>query len=121
MPPPLEIEGAWEVRFPPDWGGPDRITFNQLVSWSKHPAPGVKYFSGTATYRKTIRVPAGMICNGRRLLLDLGRVEVCAKVKLGGRNLGVLWKPPMRIDITDAVRPGENDLQVDVANLGRTE
>jgi hypothetical protein len=79
--------------------------------------PGVKFFSGSATYRKRLEVPAGLLDRARKLYLDLGRVEVIAEVKLNGRDLGVLWKPPFRVDITQAVRSGGNDLEIRVVNL----
>jgi hypothetical protein len=62
-------------------------------------------------------VPAEMLGNGRRLYLDLGNVQVMAQVKLNGRDLGLLWKPPFRVDITDAAKAGENSLEVKVVNL----
>jgi hypothetical protein len=117
MPPAAEVAGAWQVRFPAGWGAPETITLDRLISLSLHAEPGVKYFSGTATYAKAINVPADMLGKDRRLYLDLGRVCVMADVKLNGKALGLLWKAPFIVDITDAARAGDNALEVEVTNL----
>jgi hypothetical protein len=117
IPEPVQISGPWEVRFPPKAGAPERVTLDQLISWSQHSDAGVRYFSGTATYRKTFDVPAGLIAQGRRLYLDLGRVEVMAGVKLNGKDLGILWKQPYCVEATGALKPGENALEIEVVNL----
>ncbi len=117
LPAPIEIQGPWDLRFPPNWGAPERVTLDHLISWSEHSEPGVKYFSGTAAYSKKFEVPAGLLGAQRRLCLDLGKVAVMAEVTLNGRSLGILWKPPFRVDITDAARPGENALEIKVVNL----
>jgi hypothetical protein len=117
LPPPLEISGPWELRFPPNWGAPIRVALDRLISWSEHGDPGVKYFSGQATYTKTITVPGEMIGKDRRIYLDLGKVQVIAKVKLNGQDLGILWKPPYRQDVTGVLRAGGNTLEISVANL----
>lgn len=117
VPPPIELGGAWPVRFAPGGGAPEQVTFDQLVSWSEHPDDRVKFFSGAATYAKTFALPRDWIAADRLLLLDLGKVEVMAEVKLNGKDLGVLWKPPYRVDVTAALRPGENTLEVEVVNL----
>jgi hypothetical protein len=77
----------------------------------------VKYFSGAATYSRTINVPASLIAPHRRFYLDLGKVAVMAQVKLNGQDLGILWKVPYRVDVTGVLRPGDNDLEVKVVNL----
>lgn len=117
LPEPLEIGGSWEVSFPPRWGAPEKITLDKLASWSQHADPGVKYFSGTAVYQKKFGVPAGITGKTRRIHLDLGNVAVMAKVSLNGKDLGILWKPPFRVDVTDALQNGENLLEVSVVNL----
>jgi hypothetical protein len=78
---------------------------------------GVKYFSGTATYHKTFSVPPEMVGADHRLYLDLGEVKVIAEVTLNGQNLGILWKRPFCLEITDAVKPGANALEIKVTNL----
>ncbi|MBI4584360.1 MAG: hypothetical protein HY717_10100 [Planctomycetes bacterium] len=117
LPPPLEVTGSWEVRFAPGWGAPERVTLDKLLSWTEHPEPGVKHFSGTATYTRTFAVPGEMLGENRRLYLDLGKVQAMARVKLNGKDLGVLWKPPFVADLTDAARAGANALEIAVINL----
>ncbi len=115
--PAIEVAGPWQVEFPKGWGAPESATFDRLISWTDHTDDGIRHFSGTATYRRTLTIPAQMVSAARRIYLDLGRVEVIAEVKLNGRDLGTLWKPPFRVDITEAARAGENDLEVRVVNL----
>jgi hypothetical protein len=112
---PVELDGPWTVAFPESRGAPSEVTLAELISLHRHPEDGVKYFSGTATYRRTFTPRA--LASGRRLYLDLGRVEVLAQVLLNGTDLGIVWKPPYRVDITEAVRSGENALEVRVTNL----
>jgi len=117
LPARVVVEGPWEVTFRPDLGAPSRITLDTLQPWNKHPDPGVRFFSGRATYHKTIEIPPAMLAPDRRLLLSLGRVAVISEVTLNGRSSGLLWKPPFIADITRAARPGENQLEVTVVNL----
>jgi len=114
--PPLELSGPWRVDFPAGRGAPAEITLPELISLHNHPEDGVKYFSGTATWSRRFEVPPDAVGGDRRLFLDLGRVEVLAEVRLNGWDLGVLWKAPFWLDVTDAVRAGSNDLQVRVTN-----
>ncbi|SPE55394.1 putative Glycoside hydrolase (GH2) [Verrucomicrobia bacterium] len=117
LPTPIEIGGPWQVHFSPDLGAPPSVAFESLVSWTARPETGVKYFSGAATYTKTFVLPREFLARGRRVFLDLGRVEVMAQLKLNGKDLGTLWKPPFRIEITGAARHGENNLEVRAVNL----
>jgi hypothetical protein len=117
LPARIEVTGPWRVEFPPGRGAPDAIDLPELASLHLHPMPGVRYFSGTATYRKAMHVPPGALGGGRSLWLDLGHVEVIAEVTLNGQDLGVLWTRPFVADITSAAREGNNDLVVKVTNL----
>jgi hypothetical protein len=117
IPSPVELDGPWEVAFPPHQGAPARTTFDHLASWSEQEDPGVKFFSGTATYTKTFSIPSEILARDRGLYIDLGKVEVMAQVTLNGKDLGILWKPPFLADITKEARPGTNLLEVQVVNL----
>jgi len=117
VPAPVEVAGPWDLRFPAGGGALERIVLDRLASWSGSAEAGVRFFSGTATYRKTVAVPAEMAAPGRRLFLDLGAVEVMASVRLNGRDLGILWKRPYRVEVTGAARAGDNVLEVEVTNL----
>lgn len=111
-----EINGPWQVAFDPKWGGPAKPeTFAQLEDWSKHTDPGIRCYSGTAAYRASFTFDA--LPPRSRVLLDLGAVEVMARVRLNGKDCGIAWKPPYQVDITDAVRAGENQLEISVVNL----
>ena len=113
---PLDVAGPWQVSFPPNLGAPPEVTLPELISLHKHSEPGVKYFSGTATYSKQLTLSPGAPSGERRLYLDLGWVHALAQVRLNDKDLGLLWKPPFRIDITAAARRGDNKLEVLVTN-----
>ncbi len=116
-----ELSGPWEVSFDPKWGGPEKIVFPNLEDWSQRPESGIKFYSGTATYRKTFDAPApevrGQKSAVRKLYLDLGTVRNLAQVRLNGRDLGAVWCAPWRVDITGAIRAKDNQLAIVVANL----
>lgn len=117
LPDALNITGPWTVKFPTNAGAPSQVMLEKLISWSDHPDAGVKYFSGTAMYACKIQVPPSLLAAHRRWYLDLGKVAVMAELKLNGKNLGILWKSPFRVDVTDALKPGENNLEANVVNL----
>ena len=117
VPPASAIDGAWNLSFPPNWGAPASVRLNQLMSWPDHSDPGVRYFSGTASYDKEIDITADQMKKGRELWLDLGVVKNVAEVSLNGHDLGVLWKPPFRVNVTYAAKPGVNRLVIKVTNL----
>jgi hypothetical protein len=117
IPAPVLIPGPWTVKFPPNLGAPPQITLAELKSLHRHEQDGVKYFSGTATYTTQFHVAADGTANGKRLFLDLGRVEVIADVIVNGKPCGNLWKFPYRAEITSAVKPGDNQLTIEVTNL----
>ena len=117
LPAPQEISGARNLNFPPNWGAPPSVTLEKLISWTDHADSGVRYFSGTASYEKEIEISADRLSANHELWLDLGAVKNFAEVSLNGQDLGVLWKPPFRVNVTAAAKPGANKLVVKVTNL----
>ena len=111
------VEGGWDVSFQPDRGAPSMITLDRLSSWSDSSDKGVKYFSGTGIYYRSIEAPADWFVRGAKLWLDLGSVKNLADVTVNGKALGILWKAPFRVDVTDALKPGGNRLEIKVTNL----
>ena len=93
------------------------VTFERLADWTTRPEPGVKYYSGKATYTQRFDLPSSCPVDGRTIYLDLGTVKHVAEVRLNGANLGVVWTAPWRVDVTSAVRARDNQLEVDVVNL----
>ncbi|MGA2853415.1 MAG: glycosyl hydrolase [Verrucomicrobiota bacterium] len=116
--PVREISGAWTVRFDPKWGGPASAPFDRLASWTTRPEPGIKFYSGTAVYEKSFDLPQSAIRDPQsKLWLDLGGVRELAEVKVNGKSCGIVWSPPFRLDISGAVKPGENKLEIEVVNF----
>jgi hypothetical protein len=115
LPPPQTLDGSWEVRFAPGRGAPESAVFDRLLPWNEHPLDGIKYFSGTATYRQTFQLEP--LQDGRLVRLQLGEVKCIAQVRLNGQPLGVVWTDPWSVDLTPAVRAGANELEIDVTNL----
>lgn len=113
----MTFDGPWRVAFDPAWGGPRRAAFGRLEDWSKRPESGIRHYSGIATYSRSFNIPQQRLGGGAKLFLDLGTVRELARVRLNGKDLGVLWTAPWRVEITEAVRPGGNRLEIDVANL----
>ncbi len=114
------IEGPWRVEFDPKWGGPKQVTFDKLISWTEHPSPGVKFYSGKAVYRSSF-VFEEEVSDGKQYILDLGEVGDIgiAQAVLNGHDLGVVWTKPFRVDITEVVKSGRNLLEVSVINSWR--
>jgi hypothetical protein len=115
--PVKDIGGAWKVGFDPTWGGPETpVVFDTLSDWSMHDDKGIRYYSGTAVYTRTFRMPAVQLSTSVPVFLDLGKVEVMARVRVNGKDCGIAWKPPYRVDISGALTPGENQVEIDVVN-----
>ncbi len=117
LPEPQPIGQSWLVQFPPNLGAPESITLQNLMPLNEHPTPGVRYFSGTATYRTRFTIAPERLAAGNQLHLDLGDVANLVDVRLNGKPLGILWKPPFRVDVTSALKAGDNELVVEVTNL----
>ena len=110
------VSGPWTLNFPPKWGAPASVQMPALTSWTESKDDGIKYFSGTATYTKTVTAPATWFKPGQRVWIDLGKVRDIAQVKVNGKEVGMVWAPPYRIDLTGALKPGANKLEIAVTN-----
>ena len=112
------LEGTWNVSFDTVWGGPEKIIFTDLTDWSKRPEKGIRYYSGNAVYSKSFDLPAGVSIKSKtRYYLDLGILMNLGRIKLNGKDLGILWTAPWQVDITGLLREKGNQLEIVVANL----
>jgi (4-O-methyl)-D-glucuronate---lignin esterase len=112
-----QLGSSWTINFPSGWGAPPSVTMTSLQSWTDSPDPGVRYFSGTATYHNTIQVPASLLAPGHAIWLNLGDVREVATVTVNGKQLRTVWYPPYLVRIDSALHPGVNQLSIDVTNL----
>jgi hypothetical protein len=110
------INGAWKVAFQPGRGAPSSITMDYLLDWSQNSDPGIKYFSGIGTYTKTVQASADWFTKGARLWIDLGDVKNLAVVTVNGKSLGETWHIPYRIEIGTALKPGANEVTIQVVS-----
>jgi hypothetical protein len=114
---PVRIEGPWKIDFleKPQLGEPFSATCGTLESWTYSANRTEKYFSGTARHTRTFPLDAALAPE-RRAYLNLGFVGDVATVRVNGRDVGTLWKPPYLADVTGFLKPGDNRLEVDVTN-----
>ena len=112
-----EITGEWTVNFDPEWGGPAAVTFPDLIDWTSHSDEGIKYYSGSAVYNKTFLIEIE-VEKGSQYFLQLGTVKDVgiAEVKINGKDKGVVWTSPFRVEITEELQKGENYLEIQVVN-----
>jgi len=111
------IDGVWEVNFDTKWGGPASVTFAELMDWTKHSNDGIKYYSGVAIYNKTFNLDFEPEKDKQYFLQledvkDVGIVEVI----INGKDKGVTWTKPFRIEVSRELQRGENTLQIKVVN-----
>lgn len=110
----MTLEGSWNVSFNPKWGGPEKIEFERLNDWTEHEMRGIKYYSGIASYKKSFQIEK--IAENLAYCIDLGVVHDIARVTLNGKDMGVVWCAPWRIDVSGALKEGTNELEIEVAN-----
>ena len=111
------LSGPWNVHFEAGRGAPPSSSFSVLKPWNESPEPGIKYFSGHATYTQTITVPASAMQRHARVLLDLGEVHEVAEVSINDSAPIIVWHGPYVADVTHLLRPGLNHVAITVTNL----
>ena len=110
------LDGPWSVSFDPKWGGPEKpVEFPALTDWTAHAVPGIRYYSGTAVYRKTFDAPPDFPADAP-VTIDLGTLRDVAQVTLNGQDLGIAWTPPYAVTAPGLKAKG-NMLEISVVNL----
>ena len=110
------LTDVWDVSFQPKVDEPFSIPGFHLTDLSHCREPRLKYFSGTATYSRTIDLDADDLAGGRRVILHLGTLNDIAELTVNGKHVATLWYPPYEADITPCLRRGANCIAVAVTN-----
>lgn len=110
------LEGAWQVTFDASLGGPkNSVEFPELVDWTACPEDSIRYYSGTACYEKDFQWQQAAF-KDQKCWLDLGKISAIATVYLNGKKCGTAWTFPFEVEITEALKDGENKLKIEVTN-----
>jgi len=112
-----QMEGPWSLKFESGRGAPAVAIFDHLMDWSVSNDPGIRYFSGAATYSRRLTVPSAWIQSRRRVVLDLGDVRDVAVVSIDGKVVATTWHAPFEADLTPELTPGSHELEIKVVNL----
>ena len=108
------IDGPWTVKFDPSLGGPkEPVTFNQLTNWTQNADSTIRYYSGTAKYSTTFNY---RVQTNKSVWINIGNVHNLAGVFVNGIDCGVAWTAPYRVDISKALKEGQNTIRVEVVN-----
>ncbi len=110
------LEGPWEVSFQEGRGAPGTAVVEELKSLSLSNDPGIKYFSGKATYSKSFSFRKKDLREGR-VFLDLGEVKDIASIRVNGTEMGTVFTHPFKVEITGALRRGRNEVEIEVTNV----
>jgi hypothetical protein len=113
--PSIEVSGNWNVTFTPATGAKDtETTFEKLALWNEHPNPAIKYFSGTATYRKSFTLTMEQASSTARL--QLGEVHDISRVWVNNHDMGIIWTNPWTVNLPGVLKEGANELKIEVTN-----
>lgn len=104
----------WVVKFDTSYGGPILpVVFDKLKSWSEHPEPGIKYYSGATVYSNEFNWGRD---DSKKVIIEIDSIFNIATVKVNGVDCGTLWTKPYSLEITNALKPGENKIEIEVSN-----
>ncbi|MFP3594482.1 glycosyl hydrolase [Chryseobacterium sp. SIMBA_038] len=106
------LKNSWNVSFDKSKGGPGQVKFNELKDWTSFDDFKIKYYSGTAVYDKTFQYKS----KNEKVFLELGTSGAAAQVFINGKNAGIVWCSPWRIEISDLLRNGKNHLEIKISN-----
>jgi len=112
----IDISTQWSVAFDPDWGGPESIGMDSLISWSASDEAGVRFYSGAATYSRDVEISEEMISSESEVFITFEDIQEMAQVFVNGKDGGMVWLPPYTTRITPYLRAGTNTVTVKVIN-----
>ncbi len=109
------VDAPWSVQFDANrWGPKNPVIFDQLTDWTASNNDSIRYYSGTAVYRTQFDLPNGI--GNKNIFLNLGSLSAMAKIKINGKEVGGVWTAPWQINISDAIKAGKNEVEIEVVN-----
>lgn len=109
-----EVKGIWNITFESAFKTPRPMQMEVLQDLATVDNDSVKYFSGTATYTTSAKLEKAD--NGDRMFIRFDKVGAMGKVYINGKYAGGVWTTPYRLDVTDYVKNGTNEIKVEVVN-----
>jgi hypothetical protein len=108
----LKLVGDFSlVRASEEWRLAARRTRVEPNSWTEQ---GYPFFSGRATYRRRVQIPEEYA--NCRVFLEATMADDVLDVRVNGQAAGVRLWDSYRVEVTDLLHPGENVLELTVAN-----
>jgi hypothetical protein len=114
--PPLDLSNDWTVKFNTNWGGPQSLMLDSLISWSDMEEEGAKYYSGTAGYSRDFVISEDMLGANKEAFVTFENIQEMAQVFVNGNDCGTIWLPPYTTRITPFLKGGTNTITVKVIN-----
>ncbi|MEY8760413.1 glycosyl hydrolase [Chryseobacterium tongliaoense] len=108
----MNVNEDWQVYFNEKTGGVGNTIFHKLQDWTEFTNPQIKYYSGTAIYKKSIKINS----KRKNVILDIGNPNFAAHIFINGKDAGIIWCSPWQLDITSFLKDGNNELEIHVAN-----
>jgi hypothetical protein len=113
----IPLSNNWTLDFPRNWGAPPELHLHHLQSWTESTDAGVRYFSGTATYKTIVSLTNSQLAGENSIWLDLGEVHEVAAVRINSSPAAILWKAPYSLRADRLLHAGENTIEIDITNL----
>ena len=107
------LENPWTVTFDKQKRGPEQpVTMDKLADLTTFDNDDIKYYSGTIKYNTSVNLPK--IDKTNKLYLNLNSLSAMAKVKVNDKYVGGVWTAPYRIDVSDALKDGDNAIEIEI-------
>jgi hypothetical protein len=111
----IELKDKWSLAFDKSYGGPaTTISLDSLKSWTSFNDERVKYYSGTATYKRNVQWTTTNLSG--KVFLGMSDVGNIATVRVNGKDCGTVWTAPYKVDISSAIKKGNNLIEIRVTN-----
>jgi len=112
----LDLSADWQLHFDSAWGGPESYLMSELVSWTETETEAVSFYSGKAIYQKSVSLTKAQLTRAKQAVLSFENIQETARLRVNGKDLGILWTPPYRLNIHGALKSGDNVIEVEVIN-----